>query len=306
MKRLRERARALSTVRAFFDSRDFVEVQTPVVVPSPGLDVHLDAFEVVGGDSRRTSLACHLSRVPDEAPPGRTRLAAPLPDRSVLPPRRGGRPAQPRVHDARVVPRACGDRRRHAGHRAARRRGDGRRRPARRSFDRRAPPGREAPGLRGVRALRGMDGGGDTARGGARRRRVLPRARRPGRARDRAPRPRGIPRGLSRHAGVARAAQARRPDAGRALRSSMWPAWRCATVSGSSSTPSNSASASTTDRAESARATFPTTLSTNASSRPSGACRPAEETRSVSTGSWPSPAARRRSPTSSPLRPTTS
>jgi lysyl-tRNA synthetase class 2 len=50
MKRLRERARVLAEVRRFFDARGFVEVQTPVMVPSPGLDLHLDAFEVSGGD----------------------------------------------------------------------------------------------------------------------------------------------------------------------------------------------------------------------------------------------------------------
>ncbi len=50
MKRLRERARVCSGVRRFFDARGFVEVQTPLMVPSPGLDVHLDAFEVLGGD----------------------------------------------------------------------------------------------------------------------------------------------------------------------------------------------------------------------------------------------------------------
>jgi lysyl-tRNA synthetase class 2 len=46
MKRLAERARACAEARRFFDSRGFVEVQTPSMVPSPGLDVHLDAFEV--------------------------------------------------------------------------------------------------------------------------------------------------------------------------------------------------------------------------------------------------------------------
>jgi lysyl-tRNA synthetase class 2 len=50
MKRLRERAIALAEARRFFDSRGFLEVQTPLMVPSPGLDVHLDAFEVEGGD----------------------------------------------------------------------------------------------------------------------------------------------------------------------------------------------------------------------------------------------------------------
>jgi lysyl-tRNA synthetase class 2 len=50
MKRLRERAAVCAGSRRLFDARGFVEVQTPVVVPSPGLDVHLDAFEVTGGD----------------------------------------------------------------------------------------------------------------------------------------------------------------------------------------------------------------------------------------------------------------
>lgn len=50
MKRLRERARVCADVRRFFDARGFLEVQTPLMVPSPGLDVHLDAFEVVGGE----------------------------------------------------------------------------------------------------------------------------------------------------------------------------------------------------------------------------------------------------------------
>jgi lysyl-tRNA synthetase class 2 len=50
MKLLRERAVARAIVRRFFDARGFLEVETPVMVPSPGLDVHLDAFEVTGGD----------------------------------------------------------------------------------------------------------------------------------------------------------------------------------------------------------------------------------------------------------------
>jgi len=53
VKRLRERARVLRDVRRFFDARGFVEVETPVMVPSPGLDLHLDAFEIAGGERGR-------------------------------------------------------------------------------------------------------------------------------------------------------------------------------------------------------------------------------------------------------------
>jgi len=46
MKLLRQRANILSLVRSFFAQRDFLEVETPLLVPSPGLDLHLEAFEV--------------------------------------------------------------------------------------------------------------------------------------------------------------------------------------------------------------------------------------------------------------------
>lgn len=46
-KRLGERARLLREVRAFFDSRGYLEVETPTAIPCPGLDLHLDAFEVI-------------------------------------------------------------------------------------------------------------------------------------------------------------------------------------------------------------------------------------------------------------------
>lgn len=46
-KRLDVRARVVRDVRAFFASRGYDEVETPCLVPSPGLDVHLAAFEVV-------------------------------------------------------------------------------------------------------------------------------------------------------------------------------------------------------------------------------------------------------------------
>ena len=46
-KLLVERARALASARSFFVSRGYLEVETPIAIPSPGLDLHLDAFEAV-------------------------------------------------------------------------------------------------------------------------------------------------------------------------------------------------------------------------------------------------------------------
>jgi lysyl-tRNA synthetase class 2 len=45
---LAARATALAAIRGFFAERGFVEVETPAIVPSPGLDLHLDAFAVPG------------------------------------------------------------------------------------------------------------------------------------------------------------------------------------------------------------------------------------------------------------------
>ncbi len=47
MKRLAERARIAAEVRAFFESRGYLEVETPLAIPCPGLELHLDAFEAV-------------------------------------------------------------------------------------------------------------------------------------------------------------------------------------------------------------------------------------------------------------------
>jgi len=41
---LMQRARVIRSVRQYFDRSDFLEVETPLVVNSPGLDPHLDAF----------------------------------------------------------------------------------------------------------------------------------------------------------------------------------------------------------------------------------------------------------------------
>ena len=50
-------------IRAFFHARDFVEVETPLVVPSPGLELHLDAFEVTGAGWLITSPEYQMKRL---------------------------------------------------------------------------------------------------------------------------------------------------------------------------------------------------------------------------------------------------
>lgn len=52
-RKLVRRARLMARVRAFFEARDFLEVETPLLVPSPGLDVHLDAFSVNASGGER-------------------------------------------------------------------------------------------------------------------------------------------------------------------------------------------------------------------------------------------------------------
>jgi lysyl-tRNA synthetase class 2 len=49
MKLLEARARVVRSVRAFFESRGFLEVDTPLLVPSPGMDLHLDAIQAGAG-----------------------------------------------------------------------------------------------------------------------------------------------------------------------------------------------------------------------------------------------------------------
>lgn len=47
------RAAMMRAVREYFDGERFVEVETPLAVPSPGLDTHLDAFSVGGSRAPR-------------------------------------------------------------------------------------------------------------------------------------------------------------------------------------------------------------------------------------------------------------
>lgn len=46
---LAARARMMAALREFFASRDFLEVETPLLVPSPGLEVHLTAVPAADG-----------------------------------------------------------------------------------------------------------------------------------------------------------------------------------------------------------------------------------------------------------------
>jgi lysyl-tRNA synthetase class 2 len=66
VKRLDERARVVREVRAFFESRGYVEVETPLAIPCPGLELHLDAFEVVPtGSPARDHAPRFLSTSPE-------------------------------------------------------------------------------------------------------------------------------------------------------------------------------------------------------------------------------------------------
>lgn len=46
---VRTRAKVLAQTRAFFEARGFLEVETPLLVPSPGLEIHLDAVRAGDG-----------------------------------------------------------------------------------------------------------------------------------------------------------------------------------------------------------------------------------------------------------------
>ncbi len=60
---LATRARVLRGLRHYFEAEGFVEVDTPAVVPSPGLDVHLAAFAVDDGGFLGTSPEYQMKRL---------------------------------------------------------------------------------------------------------------------------------------------------------------------------------------------------------------------------------------------------
>jgi lysyl-tRNA synthetase class 2 len=64
--KLELRHRILRSIRSYFDAAGFVEVETPSVVRNPGLELHLDALEVVGCAGPRwlhTSPEYHMKRL---------------------------------------------------------------------------------------------------------------------------------------------------------------------------------------------------------------------------------------------------
>ena len=58
-----ERARILRELRAFFDDRDYIEVETPVIVQPPAMELHIDAIPT--GRKRDGSVAGFLRTSPE-------------------------------------------------------------------------------------------------------------------------------------------------------------------------------------------------------------------------------------------------
>lgn len=63
IEQLRQRARAVTAIRSFFTSHAFLEVETPLLVPSPGLEVHLDAIATADGRYLITSPEFQMKRL---------------------------------------------------------------------------------------------------------------------------------------------------------------------------------------------------------------------------------------------------
>jgi lysyl-tRNA synthetase class 2 len=63
IRNLAARAKAIEAVRAFFTARDFVDVDTPVLVNSPGLEVHIRAVGAAGDRYLITSPEYQMKRL---------------------------------------------------------------------------------------------------------------------------------------------------------------------------------------------------------------------------------------------------
>ncbi len=60
---LRLRARIISRIRSFFDSRDFIEVETPVRIAAPAPECHIDCPPVVTGGFLRASPELQMKKL---------------------------------------------------------------------------------------------------------------------------------------------------------------------------------------------------------------------------------------------------
>lgn len=58
---LRRRAAIVRALRAFFDDRGFIEIEAPIAVRSPGMEIHLDAFELRAGAASGPRRYLHTS-----------------------------------------------------------------------------------------------------------------------------------------------------------------------------------------------------------------------------------------------------
>ena len=107
------RARQVSgaRIRQQLESLGYREVETPLLVPAPGMEPHIRAFEVpfVPETDLGRPRTLYLHTSPEYA---MKRLLADgagpdIPNLQGLPERRGQPDAQPRVHDARALPPAA-------------------------------------------------------------------------------------------------------------------------------------------------------------------------------------------------------
>lgn len=61
------RARVIAAIRAFFDARGFVEVETPLLVAAPGMEPYLDVFETRLTTARGAAYRAFLTTSPEYA-----------------------------------------------------------------------------------------------------------------------------------------------------------------------------------------------------------------------------------------------
>ena len=101
----RTRTRIVQFIREFLNARDYLEVETPMMQAIPGGAVGA-ALRDPSQRAGHAAVPAHRPGAVSEAPGGR-RLREGLRDQPQLPQRGAVHPAQPRVHDAGVLPGLC-------------------------------------------------------------------------------------------------------------------------------------------------------------------------------------------------------